>query len=79
MDILCPKKKKKMKSKTKIKSLLELKMTAKCLKCLFQQCRGIRIKISWPLKDAKTSDFRYKWYKISLDVTGNNINIYYYV
>lgn len=40
---LVPPKNKKLK-----KSLLELKMTQKCCKCLFQQFRSIRFKICWP-------------------------------
>ena len=40
---LVPPKNKKLK-----KSLLELKMTQKCRKCLFQQFRSIRFKICWP-------------------------------
>ena len=60
------------KIKIKKTSLLELKMTGECLKCLFQQCRNIKLRFFRPLpqpppwgegggasRDIKTSEFRY--------------------
>ena len=51
---LAPKKKKKKKKNQKKKNLLELKMTAKYLKCLFQQCRSIKFKNLHSTVEGKT-------------------------
>ena len=73
--------------KIKSKKLLEIKMTGKCLKGLFQQCTSINFKNVWPISphhkshptshDTKTSSFRYKLYppKISGYVSENQYNL----
>ena len=72
----CPKKSKKQNSK----NLLELKLTGKCLKCLFQQCTSIifkQIDLLTPTmgqkgtsRVTKLCDFRYGCYlQKSLDTS----------